>query len=73
MTKECLELIYSEIKEKSERMNTWKGSTLKTKTGKIQEKYLKVLRIISMYNLYSPNNNHKKITYLQSDCVLLNK
>ena len=70
MTKECLELIYSEIKEKSERMNTWKG-TLKTKTGKIQEKYLKVLRIISMYNLYSPNNNHKKITYLQSDCLLL--
>ena len=65
MTKECLELIYSEIKEKSERMNTWKG-TLKTKTGKIQEKYLKVLRIISMYNLYGPNNNHKKITNINS-------
>ena len=26
MTKECLELIYSEMKEKSQRMNMWKGS-----------------------------------------------
>lgn len=42
MTKECLELIFSEVKEKSERMNMWKGS-LKTKSGKIQDKYLKVI------------------------------
>ena len=41
MTKECLELIYSEVKEKGQQMNTWKG-TLKTKIGNIQEKYLKV-------------------------------
>jgi len=41
MTKECLELIYSEVKEKSQRMNMWKGSP-KTKAGKIQDKYLKV-------------------------------
>ena len=41
MTKECLELIYSEIKEKSQRMNMWKGPR-KTKPGKIQGKYLKV-------------------------------
>ena len=41
MTKECLELIYSEIEEKSQRMNMWKGSR-KTKSGKIQDKYLKV-------------------------------
>ena len=42
MTKECLELIYSEIKEKSQRMNMWKGPR-KTKSGKIQDKYLKVI------------------------------
>ena len=42
MTKECLELIYSEVKEKSQRMNMWKGSR-KTKAGKIQDKYLKVI------------------------------
>ena len=42
MTKECLELIFSEVKEKSERMNMWKGSR-KTKSGKIQDKYLKVI------------------------------
>ena len=41
MTKECLELIYSEVKEKSQRMNMWKGSR-NTKAGKIQDKYLKV-------------------------------
>ena len=42
MTKECFELIFSEIKEKSQRMNMWKGSR-KTKSGKIQDKYLKVI------------------------------
>lgn len=42
MTKECLELIYSEVEEKSQRMNMWKGSQ-KTKSGKIQDKYLKVI------------------------------
>ena len=41
MRKECLELIYSEVKEKSQRMNMWKGSR-KTNAGKIQDKYLKV-------------------------------
>ena len=41
MAKECLELIYSEVKEKSQRINMWKGSR-KTKAGKIQDKYLKV-------------------------------
>ena len=41
MTKECLEVIYSEVKEKSQRMNVWKGSR-KTKTGKLQDKYIKV-------------------------------
>jgi len=40
MRKECLELIYSEVKEKSQRMNMWKGSR-KTNAGKIQDKYLK--------------------------------
>lgn len=72
MIKECFELIYSEIKEKSEWMNIWKG-ILKIKIGKIQEKYLKVFRIISMYNLYSFNNNYKKIIYLQLDCLFFNK
>ena len=42
MTKECLEVIYSEVKEKSQRMNVWKGSR-KTKTGKLQDKYIKVV------------------------------
>ena len=42
MTKECLELIYGEMKEKSQHMNMWKGSR-KTKSGKIQDKYLKVI------------------------------
>ena len=42
MTKECLEVIYSEGKEKSQRMNVWKGSR-KTKTGKLQDKYIKVV------------------------------
>ena len=41
MTKECLEVIYSEVKEKSQRMNVWKGSR-QTKTGKLQDKYIKV-------------------------------
>jgi len=48
MTKECLELIYSEIKEKSQRMNMWKGSR-KTKLGKIQDKYLKVISWLMSY------------------------
>lgn len=51
MTKECLELVYSEIEEKSQRMNMWKGSR-KTKSGKIQEKYLKVISWLS-YNVLS--------------------
>lgn len=53
MTKECLELIFSQIKEKSQRMNMWKGSR-KTKTGKIQDKYLKVslMSIISIFYVY---------------------
>ncbi|XP_068743955.1 uncharacterized protein [Montipora capricornis] len=37
MSKECLELIYGEVKEKSQRMNVWKGSR-KTKTGKLQDR-----------------------------------
>lgn len=41
MTKECLEMIYSEVKDKSQRMNMWKGSQ-KTKAGKLKGKYLKV-------------------------------
>ena len=41
MTRECLELIYSVIEEKSKRMNMWKGSQ-KTKSGKMEDKYLKV-------------------------------
>ena len=39
MTKECLaclEVIYGEVKEKSQRMNMWKGSR-KTKTLKAPE------------------------------------
>ncbi|XP_068760145.1 uncharacterized protein [Montipora capricornis] len=40
MSKECLELIYGEVKEKSQRMNVWKGSR-KTKTGKLQDRYMK--------------------------------
>lgn len=39
MTKDCLELIYDEVKEKSQGMDVWKGSR-KTKTGKLQEKYI---------------------------------
>ena len=39
MTRECLELIYSEVEERSKRMNMWKGLR-KTKAGKIQDKYL---------------------------------
>ena len=42
MTKERLEVIYGEVKEKSQRMNVWKGSR-KTKTGKLQDKYIKVV------------------------------
>lgn len=42
MTKDCLELIYDEVKEKSQRMNVWKGSR-KTKTGKLQDKYIEVV------------------------------
>ena len=42
MSKECLELIYGEVKEKSQRMNVWKGSR-KTKTGKVQDRYMKVV------------------------------
>ena len=45
MTKECLQLIYSEVKEKGQRITMWKGSR-KTKAGKIQDKYLKVSVII---------------------------
>ena len=41
MTKECLEMFYSEVKDKSQRMNMWKGSQ-KTKAGKLKGKYLKV-------------------------------
>ena len=41
MKKDYLELIYSEIKIKSERINMWKGSR-RTKTGNIQDKCLKV-------------------------------
>ena len=41
MTKECLEMIYSEVKDKSQRMNMWKGIQ-KTKAGKLKGKYLKV-------------------------------
>ena len=41
MKKDYLELIYSKIKIKSERVNMWKGLR-RTKTGKIQDKYLKV-------------------------------
>jgi len=48
MTKECLELIYSEVKEKSQRMNMWKGSR-KTKAGKMQDKYLKVCLMRYLY------------------------
>ena len=51
MTKECLELVFSEIEEKSQRMNMWKGSR-KSKSGKIQEKYLKVISRLS-YNVLS--------------------
>ena len=56
MTKECLELVYSEIEEKSQRMNMWKGSR-KTKSGKIQEKYLKVIswlshNVLSIFSVY---------------------
>ena len=42
MTKESLEVIYGEVQEKSQRMNVWKGSR-KTKTGKLQDKYNKVV------------------------------
>ena len=42
MTKDCLELIYDEVTEKSKRMNVWKGSR-KTKTGKLHDKYIKVV------------------------------
>ena len=52
MTKDCLELIYDEVKEKSQRMNVWKGSR-KTKTGKLQDKYIKVVyfRYLSFLDL----------------------
>ena len=40
-TKECLEMIYSEVKDKSQRMNMWK-SLQKTKAEKLKGKYLKV-------------------------------
>ena len=36
MTKECLEVIYGEVKEKSQRMNMWNGSR-KRKTLKAPE------------------------------------
>lgn len=56
MTKECLELVFSEIEEKSQRMNMWKGSR-KSKSGKIQEKYLKVIirlsyNVLSIFSVY---------------------
>ena len=60
MTKECLEPIYSEVEEKSQRMNMWKGSR-KTKSGKLQDKYLKVCFISYLY-LYIPNNSPNKLT-----------
>ena len=41
MKKDYLQLIYSEIKKKGERINMRNGSR-KTKAGKIQDKYLKV-------------------------------
>ena len=42
MNKDFLKLIYDEVKEKSQRMNVLKGSW-KTKTGKLQDKYIKVV------------------------------
>ena len=41
MKKDYLQLIYSEIKQKGERINMRNGSR-RTKAGKIQDKYLKV-------------------------------
>ena len=42
MAKDCLELIYDEVKEKSQHMNVWKSSW-KRKTGKLQDKYIEVV------------------------------
>ena len=51
MTKECLEMIYSEVKDKSQRMNMWpfEGSQ-KARTGKLKGKYL------SDYRANPPNH-----------------
>ena len=38
MTKECFDLIFEHVEEKSQRINMWKGAK-KTKTGKIDKKY----------------------------------
>lgn len=62
MTKECLELIFSEVEAKSQRMNKWKGLRKTHKPGKLKDKYLKIKNLFlfavevgNTYIRYIPN------------------
>ena len=78
MTKECLELIYSEVKEKSQWMNMWKGSR-KTNPGQVFEGLFNEISMflftveagICHYELYYIRKSPTNLTALTSQYVVL--